>query len=94
MEAPPLAAARLAGASHEAHAVGLGHRRRPGFDGLDGAYSVRSATRFREGSSGCGINVKQLTPLIVAGVLCAAAAISVQPIVAHVVEERAREAIV
>ena len=23
---------RLAGASHEAHAVGLGHRRRPGFD--------------------------------------------------------------
>ena len=42
----------------------------------------------------CRINVKQLTPLIIAGVLCAAAAISVQPIVAHVVEERAREAIV
>jgi len=32
--------------------------------------------------------------LIVAGVLCAAAAISVQPLVAHVVEERAREAII
>ena len=59
-----------------------------------GAYSVRSATSSFMKTARCRINVKQLTPLIVAGVLCAAAAISVQPIVAHVVEERAREAIV
>ena len=55
-----------------------------------GAYSVRSATSSFMKTARCRINVKQLTPLIVAGVLCAAAAISVQPIVAHVVEERAR----
>ena len=59
-----------------------------------GAYSVRSATSSFMKTARCRINVKQLTPLIIAGVLCAAAAISVQPIVAHVVEERAREAIV
>ena len=59
-----------------------------------GAYSVRSATSSFMKTARCKINVKQLTPLIVAGVLCAAAAISVQPIVAHVVEERAREAII
>ena len=59
-----------------------------------GAYSVRSATSSFMRTARCRVNVRQLTPLIVAGVLCAAAAISVQPIVAHVVEERAREAIV
>ena len=59
-----------------------------------GAYSVRSATSSFMKTARCRIHVRQLTPLIVAGVLCAAAAISVQPIVAHVVEERAREAIV
>ena len=59
-----------------------------------GAYSVRSATSSFMKTARCRINVKQLTPLIIAGVLCAAAAISVQPIVAHVVEERAREAII
>ncbi len=59
-----------------------------------GAYSVRSATSSFMKTARCRVHVKQLTPLIVAGVLCAAAAISVQSIVAHVVEERAREAIV
>ena len=59
-----------------------------------GAYSVRSATSSFMKTARCRIHVRQLTPLIVAGVLCAAAAISVQPVVAHVVEERAREAII
>ena len=59
-----------------------------------GAYSVRSATSSFMKTARCRVNVRQLTPLIVAGVLCAAAAISVQPVVAHVVEERAREAII
>jgi hypothetical protein len=59
-----------------------------------GAYSVRSATSSFMRTARCRVHVRQLTPLIVAGVLCAAAAISVQPIVAHIVEERAREAIV
>jgi len=59
-----------------------------------GAYSVRSATSSFMRTARCRVHVRQLTPLIVAGVLCAAAAISVQPLVAHVVEERAREAII
>ena len=55
---------------------------------------MRSATSSFMRTARCRVHVRQLTPLIVAGVLCAAAAISVQPIVAHIVEERAREAIV